>query len=155
MSITELLYEAFSNKDWGKVSDAYEQMTGRPLTEEEPENKSENQPSQAGVTGDSDFISSSKRNDSSEVRTEGRAKSESIDVTVRKNSFVDDGTIAPEESVALNPDLGVMSPVARGKRETPEKISVNCSRCNRKDLVLSSLVGNLSTYRCNNCCVNK
>jgi len=145
MSVTDLLHEAFSNKDWGKVSDAYEQMTGKPLTEEESVKQKD----------DSDFISSSKRSGGSQVKVEGRAKSESIDVATRTNSFVDDGSIAPEESVSLNPELGVVSPVARGKREVPEKVSVNCSRCNRKDIILSSLVGNLSTYRCNNCCVNK
>jgi len=143
MSVTDLLHEAFSNKDWGKVSDAYEQMTGKALISEESPKKP-------------DFISPSKQpSENSEARKEGRAKSEPIQSTARENSFVDDGTIAPEESVSVNPELGVPSPVVRGKRETPEKVSVVCSRCNQTELVLNNLVGNLSTYRCNNCCVNK
>ena len=143
MSVTDLLHEAFSNKDWGKVSDAYEQMTGKALVSEEGPKKP-------------DFISPSKQpSENSSSKKEGRAKSEPIQAASRENSFVDDGTIAPEESVSVNPDLGVSSPVIRGKRGTPEKVSVVCSRCNQTELVLSDLVGNVSTYRCNNCCVNK
>tara|TARA_A100001201_G_scaffold108878_1_gene93163 strand:- start:7419 stop:7871 length:453 start_codon:yes stop_codon:yes gene_type:complete len=148
-SVPELLKKAFESSDWDFVSQAHQMLTGQPLEVSDQEQPVEK-------TDSSQFISSSKSKEpSSTWNTGGRAKKELIDSNSRVNNFVDDGSIAPEERVSLNPELGVQSPVQRGKRRAPDKISVTCSKCDKRELVLSSLVGNLGTYRCNDCCVNK
>jgi len=104
--------------------------------------------------------------------TQKRSRKESMKIPVqRTNRFIDDETIATQDSVKVNPKLGVQNPVPRGHRdlidgakETGSKVSVICSMCGQhetvsetlavgwhKDAPSLSIEDRQNTYKCNDC----
>ena len=124
-NLPSLLKEAILEQDWSKASSVYELLTGEAVTT--PETPKPQPVIEDAEAESSDHIANSYKGSSryDSVSTEGAARREAMDLSERKNDWVDDGSIAAEEMVSKNPSLGVSNPVARNRPTAQQKTTNN------------------------------
>jgi len=114
MSLPDLLKQGINERDWNKVDEAYKLLTGISILNSTEIDKTVEEDK---GDGSESFVASSYKNGESyeKTNTSGAARREAMDINNRKNSWVDDGTIAANEMVSKDPSLGVANPVARNR----------------------------------------
>jgi len=119
-SIPELLKEGFDNEDWGRVSDAYHMLTGEHLAPPVSENEQKGFSQEIHHKEEASYISKAYDGDRPDFQgdTGGQqARKEPMSIPEKRNlEWSDDGTIAANEKVSENPNLGVSNPVKRNRR---------------------------------------
>jgi hypothetical protein len=87
------------------------------------------------------------------VAAEKEAKVRELKIGPRKNKFVDDKTIAANESIKTNPALkGMDVPHVKSQREPVVPVERKCDVCNEVyNVEPKELIGRTEFWRCDDC----
>jgi hypothetical protein len=146
MNPIDKIKSGIESNDMRLVSEGFEDLTGEKVSPTHEEIVIEEEVPREEP--DDNFITSTRSSESSEPEGNSRiARAEPITLEERENTFVDDGSEAPED-FEIDKKLAIKAPVER-KRKAFKKVSIICVLCKKDFEIHPTLVR--ENYKCDNC----